>query len=1573
MSVDSLFPALAVVSPFFEEACIPASEGQPTWAGEIELPRTILHQAEPVLRVLAMAGWRVTRLQYCTGHDTNAANTWCTIDLAERTISYDPRTEESPVHRFEHRDIWFAMDIQQIAGYGETWHAEPLAQDVHASSDAYRKWVVETQQDTKRAVLHFMTPAQQGGTEVRYADQAEDFAYKRGQLDEAINAFVQVVKADLLVKAGHQDTHYPAALALNPMDLPGLTWLFFPSTWFADAALVRREDLFVDQLMHHAEKIATRFDDDDMFFELVARTLYPTVQSLEFLAQDVIRKNRNENTASAARIMSRKSLAAESKPLKDAVSATGYFDFICMLVHTGRINPPQLPVSDIVGNWEDPTAEDEDAGALVPDFGEWKGEQMVTLNMFGKPAVHLFQTRNKRVLDLTPPILDNAAWEYRGQGADGRHVIGLTLGRGVRVVQDGQAGPLKLDIFPAQSAGDFRRPVSRPANLEAVEERDPLALSLYDIPSPIDITSPLFHAPLVVDDLSATAAQRLEHDLLHAQQSYVAHIPRDLLHSDREPDAETDAPVPIGQQLSNFFPDKPPTFLVRQCEDGSVRFEWYREGVSTDPTTPGSDGKKNGTLTWAMTLTPNNLTSGDFGFCWALDYGYLTHEPLIDEDLASEVFYASFKDSILNTLGTLLIPGYNLLPSSVIPKPNNVHDRLSQTIQPYGVAFLRIWYSGNVHIDIQRTSDSDASFFAEMVKVANVMDLPQQGTRLPARSVRYGDYVPKVTDPSIIEHTGIWSEFYAYHALLDPNAAPIPEWKPEDMPAHFVDESGHIDYRYLTHVCPAESHVNGVLGNIVPTMMAWSDVTHFIVRDRDWDAWVSGNLSSKFSQYTRISGEIKIDPTIEWIVFTIGAEMALGFIPYVGDAADVAEFLYAYETGQDKWGEPVPTWQLYLMGAAAAIPFASSGMVKGGIAIGSDLIGDIPSTFMRGAGVEDLLNLIPTNWRAFGETAESVRAIPIRRVTSEAGEQVLDPDASLTAIKQGLKHPETLGELAELAGKSLQEIVAKVEPDLSLIVRIDGEDIAIRIPVLEKQFLAAKMAAKNSDEFTVEVFLNSRRYTTGISRVILEMFGAIKFKGGGLRKALGNAKSGVNWPGLGDIVDIAAGKRTATQLAGDLGAAKAVENGLAQLVRQIDIDYVTRYGDTVKTLLAEFKRAGLLGDIVSSKKHRSIGYVIAAMTRCSEMLTKIIMDEGLDVATELGTSGKAKALGGMSEVDQLRHSFIIEAFADFIKRAISQTGYEHGYRFEVAISLVLRKKFQLGRLRFFLQAEIGGKSGPDFVAAVRNGFAIIQAKALKSAGKQFGTVAHQDNMFQTINDLTRMFANKVGPPPGNLLDDLRNGEIVDRFSGLFIHMVDLDYLAKHVPDRSRKLFDYSGGEIEIPDEALALLSAEKVARLRALSTETDMIAFNTFEAWEQAAKVLGEDAFEHVAKRAMELQAFEIKEMIEILSNFDTLNAVLLRGDGAWDSAKAERVARSLAGYINAKRPKGAAKISAEDLLKAGEDGKKSGPETVFEKLGLEVGWWETLTGGSGVVPDVRVLDLKTLDEMSVDEFGGAL
>lgn len=73
---------------------------------------------------------------------------------------------------------------------------------------------------------------------------------------------------------------------------------------------------------------------------------------------------------------------------------------------------------------------------------------------------------------------------------------------------------------------------------------------------------------------------------------------------------------------------------------------------------------------------------------------------------------------------------------------------------------------------------------------------------------------------------------------------------------------------------------------------------------------------------------------IDW--FLIPVDIALGFTP-VGNVIDVVEFIYAWNTGKDKWGRPVTEMDLWMMGIGAAVPIAGSAVFRSSADVGGAL------------------------------------------------------------------------------------------------------------------------------------------------------------------------------------------------------------------------------------------------------------------------------------------------------------------------------------------------------------------------------------------------------------------------------------------------------------------------------------------------------------------------------------------------------------------------------------------------------------------------------------------------------------
>jgi hypothetical protein len=108
------------------------------------------------------------------------------------------------------------------------------------------------------------------------------------------------------------------------------------------------------------------------------------------------------------------------------------------------------------------------------------------------------------------------------------------------------------------------------------------------------------------------------------------------------------------------------------------------------------------------------------------------------------------------------------------------------------------------------------------------------------------------------------------------------------------------------------------------------------------------------------------------------ADVLVGFIPYVGDAADIGELVYAWQTGRDRWGRPVTDFQLALMTIGSALPFVSSGFVRGAGKILRNLPGALPD-------VSSLRLFTPSGWSDDFPVAEAEAALAQPSVLRDAG------------------------------------------------------------------------------------------------------------------------------------------------------------------------------------------------------------------------------------------------------------------------------------------------------------------------------------------------------------------------------------------------------------------------------------------------------------------------------------------------------------------------------------------------------------------------------------------------------------
>ena len=84
----------------------------------------------------------------------------------------------------------------------------------------------------------------------------------------------------------------------------------------------------------------------------------------------------------------------------------------------------------------------------------------------------------------------------------------------------------------------------------------------------------------------------------------------------------------------------------------------------------------------------------------------------------------------------------------------------------------------------------------------------------------------------------------------------------------------------------------------------------------------------------KVNVKREMQESLTRIIKTTALDAAVGFIPVVGDLVDIAELTYGIFTGYDKWGRPLSTGDLVLMGIGTLLPLVGSGVVKGVVHIG---------------------------------------------------------------------------------------------------------------------------------------------------------------------------------------------------------------------------------------------------------------------------------------------------------------------------------------------------------------------------------------------------------------------------------------------------------------------------------------------------------------------------------------------------------------------------------------------------------------------------------------------------------------
>lgn len=200
-------------------------------------------------------------------------------------------------------------------------------------------------------------------------------------------------------------------------------------------------------------------------------------------------------------------------------------------------------------------------------------------------------------------------------------------------------------------------------------------------------------------------------------------------------------------------------------------------------------------------------------------------------------------------------------------------------------------------------------------------------------------------DPQAPEHQGYWGTRGAFHA-----DATSEFWKTRNAGLHRMPPPQSVKLPVTMPPLgsaaqwmnsPSETNRGDQSWSRMPQpddmlTSGWGSARYF---DRTWPEHDDGPLEpNMIMSIKRLDASEWADIFVDDVIFLI-IDVSLGFIPIVGDAADVAELVIALMTGRDRWGRPVTGFDLVMMTIGAAAPMISSRalLVGGDVAFGRSL------------------------------------------------------------------------------------------------------------------------------------------------------------------------------------------------------------------------------------------------------------------------------------------------------------------------------------------------------------------------------------------------------------------------------------------------------------------------------------------------------------------------------------------------------------------------------------------------------------------------------------------------------------
>jgi hypothetical protein len=498
-------------------------------------------------------------------------------------------------------------------------------------------------------------------------------------------------------------------------------------------------------------------------------------------------------------------------------------------------------------------------------------------------------------------------------------------------------------------------------------------------------------------------------------------------------------------------------------------------------------------------------------------------------------------------------------------------------------------------------------------------------------------------------------------------------------------------------------------------------------------------------------------------------DMAFGFIPFVGDVADIAECAYAWTTGYDKWGRPVSNFGLAMMTIGAAVPLVSSAFVmKAGA-----LVEASPDALLHG---EELIFLLRRAAGTLGADVDDVEAALSVSATWQTDRRLTDTAAKKAMTRELLdfitKNPETIeAYAAKLIEGSGEEWLAL--PDI-----LDDATGGFRITSMQTAYLSW---CKTHIGTTPAQFIESG--ISGRAKVLAEALLGNEAVGGALRSA----------------------RRTAKNTGYPSAIARRALGGVKLALAQIN-------GEAVATQLVAYVRRvltpGSRNMVVATQELRPVTFVVDHGEEFFEDGARVLLGK-LDPKSPLSgvtggvlepLLGKDKLNGALVSLEERAARFADALFAayaelkdkaiavetlfakdmlpvtrDFVRSFVARVGKENGSRFELRWaalietelkSLVTAVSHQL-KLPTLLKKLL--LSGPDSVLYMDGRAFLVQLKSYariedlidgpvtitKDAAGNIISVEGPSLIQQVIKDGGRLkhWNHKV-PPPGVVWNEL---------------------------------------------------------------------------------------------------------------------------------------------------------------------------------------------------------------------------